>query len=762
MSYDERNLANALLEFIQVQKEKEELTEDQKKIRAKKAAYALNLCTVSVSQIIDYDDINVLEQEYEAILNNLNLQQMPKDQALLNILNHLLDVITYFRIQEVDKAFIDRRYQHHIKNAIWEAIPSLSIFTKWSDPLSIATTVGLGYMHYRRRKADYILERDFQDWQLERAAIDQLNNLQRELFDTSWRLEDTYNFDDRFRLTERQIKQYNEILTDPDSRRRYERLKSIEDNFHAYPPYWYFLGHAALEIIANDKRGENSLNDGQISALTGNAQKAFEQLLKDELYNILREDPIVSACALEYIDTLDADKDKDKIERLIHRAFAMSGNAYDIWELCSLAYLRIDQIEEACKILCRLVNENYNAEINAQLLSSLYMKQYVQSSDPRALENYELLASRTVDYYLFPVPEKLTPEAYDESQNEFVRHKRRSIKKRYGHVLLNYISESRLRFENVYKQYFGDSNPDPNDVIAFFNGVLMAVCQLPGISPSAQDDVLSIVSMGLESKRDKFYLNQKTKKNMQIDKNLFSEIMNPALSLIGNCIRIYIDMAENLSELSQAENGLSKFCQSVKIKEPEFIKSKENESIDSRLLDITVFGELSEEEKAKTEQYKKVQKILNDYSGRILKEDGCKNTRLLVNSRENTQYYEKYFNNWIFSLNANRQIKRETAAILVDEKTHNDIIITAYGIKRRIGFANYITKNIRFGEIDWGKKGKNEILLGNVESSINIPYRNDEVKMEILLEMFQKLAGVTENAYQEIDYSNPLQMLISI
>lgn len=762
MSYDERNLANALLEFIQVQKEKEELTEDQKKIRAKKAAYALNLCTVSVSQMIDYDDINVLEQEYESILNNLNLQQMPKDQALLNILNHLLDTITYFRIQEGDKVFIDRRYQHHIKNAIWEAIPSLSILMNWSNPLNIATTVGLSYMNYRRRKADYILERDFQYWQLERAAIDQLNNLQRELFDTSWRLADTYNFDDKFRLTEKQIKQYNAILTDPDPRRRYERLEVIEDNFHAYPPYWYFLGHAALEVISDDKRGEKALNDDQKSELTKKAQNAFDQLLKDELYNILREDTIVSACALEYIDTLDAEKNKEEIEKLIHRAYDMSGNSYDVWELCSLAYLRINQIEEACKLLCRLVNENYNAEINAQLLSSLYMKQYVHSNNPKVLENYELLASRAVDYYLFPVPEKLTPEAYDESQNEFVGYKKCSIKERYGLVLLNYISESRLRFENLYKHYFSDSNPDPEDVIAFFNSVLMDVCQLPGITPSAQDDVLSSVSMGLESMRDKFYLNQKTKRNTQIDKNLFSEIMNPALSLIGNCISIYIDMADNLSELSQAENGLSKFCQSVKIKEPEFIKRKENESIASRLLDITVFGELSEEEKVKTEQYKKVQEILIDYSGRIFKEDGCKNTRLLENSGENTQYYEQYFNNWIFSLNANRQIKRETVAILVNEKTHNDIIITAYGIKRRIGFANYITKNIRFGEIDWGKKGKNEILLGNVESSINIPYRNDEVKMEILLEMFQKLAGITENAYQEIDYSNPLQMLISI
>ena len=37
------------------------------------AAYALNLCAVSVSQIIDYNDINILDQEYDNILNNLKI-----------------------------------------------------------------------------------------------------------------------------------------------------------------------------------------------------------------------------------------------------------------------------------------------------------------------------------------------------------------------------------------------------------------------------------------------------------------------------------------------------------------------------------------------------------------------------------------------------------------------------------------------------------------------------------------------------------------
>ena len=48
-----------------------------------KAAYALNLCMVSLSQIVDYNDINILKLEYEAILNNLNFENIIKDERFL-------------------------------------------------------------------------------------------------------------------------------------------------------------------------------------------------------------------------------------------------------------------------------------------------------------------------------------------------------------------------------------------------------------------------------------------------------------------------------------------------------------------------------------------------------------------------------------------------------------------------------------------------------------------------------------------------------
>ena len=105
------------------QEQNNDLTNEEKR----KAAYALNLCMISVSQIIDYNDIYILEQEYDSILNNLNLEEMPKDEALLDILKQLLNVITFFRIQEGDKFFVEREYQQRMKDAIWSAVPNLGV-----------------------------------------------------------------------------------------------------------------------------------------------------------------------------------------------------------------------------------------------------------------------------------------------------------------------------------------------------------------------------------------------------------------------------------------------------------------------------------------------------------------------------------------------------------------------------------------------------------------------------------------------------------
>ena len=374
----------------------------------KKAAYALNLCTVSVSQIIDYNDINVLEQEYNTILNNLNLEQIPKDEALLDVLKQILDVITFFRISEEDKKFIDLEYQQRMKNAVWSAIPNVSMIFATSNPIAmgvtLATQVGIGYMNYRRNRAEYQLGRDKAEWQLKRAAMEQLNGLRKELFETSWRLATEYDFPDEYRLSDNQIHKYNTILDESNPLKRFNKLDAIRADFSAYPPYWYQLGSAANCIYRDTVW---NLDMETKLKFKEHAITSFEQYRQLNQFNILRSDVLTSSWALEYVDLLDLSnvQNREDAATLIDIAEKYSGKANDVLELCAYAYLKIGDREKASQIFYYLVNQDYNIPITAKILSALYiLKAREAGNEESGVADYKMLERLVSTEHILPMP----------------------------------------------------------------------------------------------------------------------------------------------------------------------------------------------------------------------------------------------------------------------------------------------------------------------------------------------------------------------
>lgn len=428
-------------------------TVDESKLRA---AYALNLCMVSASQIIDYDDVYILEQEYDSILNNLNLEEMPKDEALLDILKQFLNVITFFRIQEGDKVFLEREYQQRVKDAIWSAVPNLSVVVAGGNPVTMAVSlvaqVGIGYMNYRREKSKIQLEEEKERWRLQRSAMEQFNGLRRELFDTAWRLADVYRFPDAYRITERQISRYNKILMDSDPLRRYERLGNIADHFEAYPPFFYFWGSAANMVYQNERYDVETR-----SQYRGLACEHFEKFLSRTKHNLLREDHLLASCALEYFDLLALSAgssgelaDRAYLESLLDRAIAASGSAFDVLQLCATAYLKIGNTGRAASLMRMLVNEEYNTAVNAQLLSALYVAQYVQHGDEQARRDYLTLCTRVSQDILFPLP--ASPDAADKTrlQAGFVVSQQKLLARRYSMIVTGLMERYTVRLNRVF------------------------------------------------------------------------------------------------------------------------------------------------------------------------------------------------------------------------------------------------------------------------------------------------------------------------
>lgn len=746
---------------------------DEEKVRA---AYALNMCMISVSQIIDYDDLNILEQEYEGILNNLNLEMMPKDEALLSIIKQLLDTITFFRLEEGDKKLIDREYQLKMKNAIWSAVPNLGLIVAGGNPvtmaISLASQVGIGYMNYRRVKSENQLEYDKQKWQLQRSAMEQFNGLRRELFDTAWRLADTYKFPDEYRLTERQIRQYDEILMDNDEIRRYERLTTIKDRFIAYPPFWYHYGSTA-NFISRDK--SLNLSDESRMQYRLEALDHFETYWEKNRFALLREDRLASSCALEHVDLLDKDRDRAKIAELLDKAVKFSGYTNDILQLCAVAYLKIDEKEKASELLRILVNEEYNITVNAQILSSLYVNRVLTDNDMIARTKYETLATRVNPNYLFGMPAIGMNADEEELNNDFCERQEELLKKKFGAVINYCVNEFDIRLgkilpspksnEKYQDDYFMEAGMRQRleDIKELFgahyparkrNEYLERVSQSGFVNAYFEElnrffDVIS----GLNCIRDRQILQDIIRKKIvelspsinalvkkMEEKRVSSEDMCKLLAFtsvnvyeefvveLKNQIDLSILGMTNMSMYANADSALRNFCEDHMIPEPDILMEDGKDVSPDKdgtntYFSMELLGEEGRNYQEKRSRYLEIERIIIKHADEMNRISE-KASVYFHDSAEFNLYFENS------KLKNHKDILQQTIAIYDDKSMHNvDIMFTAEGVV--------------------------PIVRGNVKTSIPyIQLASDDVKKNVLA----LLGGMTDKG-KDIALTYPVAVL---
>lgn len=751
------------------------------------AAYALNLCSVSVSQIIDYNDIYILEQEYENILNNLNLQNIPKDEALLDILKRLLETITFFRIADGDKALIEKEYQHKMKNAIWSAMPNpgalvsaglsgLKAGNAVGTVISVAATVGTAYMNYRKTKAENDLNHEKQLWELRRTAIEQLNNLRQQLFETSWRLADKYDFPDILRLTEKQIKEYNNILMDSDEVRKYERLEYIKDRFKAYPPFWYYLGNTANSIAASDRYG---LSEVDREEYRNKAKKHFLYFSDINKYNLLRVDNISSACYLELVDLLDPVLEADDIFDYTNRACEQSGDSLDILQLCAVSYLRIGKIDAATKVLRKLVNEQYNTISNAQLLSTIYVDKYITKEDNESKANYMLLATRVNKEYLFPMPlsrecdkgqllmdhmaslRKILLAKYALVFELFIKKYEREINKIIplpGYYWGNSVDEDiysqtqYARDERVYQvvNVMGDKEKASEymDYVAniayssrlleILNSFFENLTVLDFVrEENTRIELSNIIRSQIYSNRklildaDHIILNFTAKDYRYIQENVSLKLFaGDFFDKFIAKIKVLVGSLTSFTDFTIAEMNLSELCKKVGIPEPEYMYDTRNNYI-MEDFEPTYFSRdllqdgariSSERITLNNEMFSAIKQALSD--GKIVINASQAEVSLREEAKTSVYFYNTNINN--------EDIKAKTLAVINDKSImDSDLILTTEGIIPVI--RGIIKKTIPYSSVAKVMDG------GNIGIILGENYFNDGINIELLIDLCDEL-----------------------
>lgn len=258
---------------------------DQEQVQTQlQVLQALNQIAVSLTHIIIYNDKVVLDQEYNAIINNLNLSKIP-DADIITLLQELMDLLTSSKIQDKDRDYLTHNYEKNVQNELKKRVQSRIfdtdlVINPYTTILNAVLNVGSFYFNYRSQMEDYKKEQEEKVWKIEAKTLQGLNNFYKKLLKYSWELMRRYNFPDEWRLDEKQLSDYIAILKENDLKLRYRKLERIENGFQKFPPYWYYRGQAAQEI--------------------GNKAEALRCFNQFQLIHqgILRKDPYAASTAM--------------------------------------------------------------------------------------------------------------------------------------------------------------------------------------------------------------------------------------------------------------------------------------------------------------------------------------------------------------------------------------------------------------------------------------------------------------------------------
>lgn len=325
-------------------------------------ALALNYSQMSLARIINYNDKVVIDQEYNNIINNINLRQI-EDREVIELLTRLMGLMTARRIDEGDRYWVTRQFEKAAEEAVYSAftggvgmIAGVAMHAASGD-YSRATTdltrIGMQYFNYRKMIETAQDSMEMEKWALDRSVIRELDYMRQNMLRISWELLRRHNIPDEWRLTESQIERYIDALRDDDMPKRLRNLLRMREEFKVYPPFWYYLGYTAQQV-------------GDLKLAIESYEK-FEDVRK----GIFRNDSFYASLCLNRIALLDIENDREAIKRdlvIIQREAPYDGN---LILFCALTYIRLNEIDRAKELLQKNIDNSYQVSLSNRLLGEI-------------------------------------------------------------------------------------------------------------------------------------------------------------------------------------------------------------------------------------------------------------------------------------------------------------------------------------------------------------------------------------------------------
>lgn len=345
---------------------------------------ALNHLNMSLYKIANYNNKVVLEEEYDIINNDINLDAIG-DKRLVGIIQDLMDALTALRISEKERLRLQADYERRqedlmmdilrnggkiIGTRLAEAADSGSGFITggpWRAAAHVIASVPTVASSVTKPVAEMYMQKqkleDF-EWSLDVDRLKSLNDLNKKLLSTYWDFLHDSHIPDSLRISEKQIANLLDVNREKEPAKRYRMLVRLEKECGNIPSYWYYRADAAHDMIKSNK----GVNADQEKKLAVDIQACLDRYR--ECAGMLRKDRTLASLIMLRLATADLSQEEARaaIAQMVE-PFPLDASKRLFAALTSLKYgMDDDAIEH---LNANLDMRQYEV-ISRKLLSDIY------------------------------------------------------------------------------------------------------------------------------------------------------------------------------------------------------------------------------------------------------------------------------------------------------------------------------------------------------------------------------------------------------
>lgn len=210
---------------------------------------ALNMAIVSVHRVLSTADRIILDQEYQNIIENLNLSNIKSDKEIEELYLKLMDITSQRKLHDEERKTVERHYTLRMQNRLADSLSHLSAGEGEHFNLAglLASCVA-SYFRYQSQEGEIRQELSESLYMLKAEDITSFNDMQKQLLSSSWKLMNKYHLPDEYRLGQKTMDDFYRTIEEADSpARKLRMLQAMEYDFKVYPPYWYYRAVTAQE-----------------------------------------------------------------------------------------------------------------------------------------------------------------------------------------------------------------------------------------------------------------------------------------------------------------------------------------------------------------------------------------------------------------------------------------------------------------------------------------------------------------------------------